>query len=322
MSKNLSTLITVSVFICCSGLGTGLPTTRAIAVERESVEQSVAKSSSIEVTFEGLMILHRQPSGHYEVGILIPERAHKHTFRIEKDGKEIENLSHYLSLGKSWILEVTRPSGGRSGTGMSLRNRGQRGRLRDSRTGQFDFSWAVDLESPEFHGRQLTLTPGYLKPIIQLPDGELYTKYKSPMVQRKKGPSGEFSDFGFVAETTALTLNLQQGEELVFRVEKAGTEGVIFRSSYGSSHEVAIHNRPDPPDPTDKPNVESHFTLYYGLFSDVRTEEKYDFRVRKPRKHPFNEYPLAEIRPLSEKMWVDSLPCGLGLLGKRSAPLE
>jgi hypothetical protein len=320
MTKRLvGTLVTASLIISCSGLIAGLSTSRAIAVERENAEPSVAKPSTIEVTFEGLMILHRQASGLYEIGILIPEIAHKHTFIIKKDGEKIENLSYYVSLGMNWVLEVIRPSGEQSRVGMSLRNRGHSKRFPDNSKGQFDFSWAVDLEGPEFHNRLLTLEGGKLKPIIQLPNGELYTKYKSPFVQRQTGPKGPFLDFGFVAETTALKVDLQPGEELVLRVEKDGPDEVIFRLPYGSPHQVAIHNPPDPPD---KPIEVSHFKLYYGLFSNVPEGEHFDFKLKKPKQQPFNEYPLQTIYGDQARRWVDSLPCGLGLLGKRTARLE
>jgi hypothetical protein len=316
MSKRIGgTFVALSLIICFSGLETGR-LSPAIAGEREIAAQN-SKTPNVEISFEGLMVLSKQQAnGRYEIGILTPKLAHQHTFKILIDGKKVPNIGRFLAKGGKWILEVTYPEGGAGRAGTTLRDTGHRGRLKDSEKGQFDFScWAVDLESDEFHDRLLTLKPGYLKPIIQLPDGEFLTKYKAPMVQRKKG-KGEFSDFGFVAETAALVFALQPGQELVLRVEKTGREGEVFRLKYGKFREVSIQNPPD------MPSKISHFKLYYGLFSNVPDDEKYDFRIKEPKVHPINEYPISKFHPHAEKAWVDSLPCGKVLLGRRTAPLE
>jgi len=233
-------LIIASVMLFQSGL-VNSSSPNLNAVEKGIKQPSVRNTTAVEVALEGLMVLHKKAGNHYEVGILKPEIAHDHVFRIWIDNEELD-LKEY-PRDKTWALEVVKPSGGSSGPGMRLRERGHRGRLDDSRTGETDFSWAVDLEGREFHNRLLRLRPGNLKPIIQLPDGELWTKYRAPMLQRKLG-NGTYSDFGFVTETTALSFNLRPGEKLRLKIANK----VIRELPYGpDSYSIKIRKGPSEP---------------------------------------------------------------------------
>ncbi len=302
MSRTLTSLLVLgsAIFLqSVSGLSTLANREGAVTPGFET--KTTKTYTNVEVTFEGLMVLHQKVNHHYEVGILKPDIATNHTFRIEIDGTPID-LSRYPRDGE-WALEVKRPSG-RPNPPTSLHNVGHQGRLQDSQTGQSDFSWAVDLESSEFHGHTLNLKRGNLQPIIQLPGGELSTKYKAPLVERHQGAGG-FSDFGFVAETTALNFQLEPGETLILRVGKT----VIFQRNAGpASYKVDIHNSPN------EPSKESHFMIYYQLFTGIPDSSKFDFKIKEPKAHPLNEYP--------DNRWIDGMPCGLVVLGKRIAPLR
>lgn len=305
----MSSLVSVSLALCCSTLGGGSPS-RKNDLKPVETKPITMESSTIEITFEGLMIFHKEAGNRYEIGILKPEVAPGHKFQILVDEKPID-LTRYKV--KSWILEIT----GRPGSkGPTLRNVGHNNtRLMDSQVGQYDFSWSVDLESKEFHGHELKLRPNKLWPIIHLPDGDFYTKYKSPFLDRKQD-GGAFSRFGFVAETTALEINLQQGEELVLKESNTGPEGVILRLGYDSHpHTVDIHNSPI----GSVSSGPSHFKMYYQLFTGVAESQKFDFRFNPETPAPasaFNPYPVLHIA------WVGSLPCGAALLGTRTTPLE
>jgi hypothetical protein len=311
-----------------------------IAIDLEEAAISTSRSATIEVTFEGLMVFHKEQGDRYEVGILSTAAAPGHEFHIMIDGKDVD-FAQPSSPAEKWILEIRKVTGGPSEVGGGrtiLRSKGHSGRLKDNVFGQWDFDWAVDLESNQFHDRPLDLIPGQLTPIIHLPYGELKTKYKTPMVQRQKGKKGTFLDFGFVTETTELDVQLRVDEEMVLRV--ANPEKVIFKRAFGTFRRVAISNaRPSEPHASDsksksgrlsrqsnnvdlckpgnEPEPPSHFTLYYNLFKGIEDGEKYDFKVKCPLDFPFNVYPIDMKSMDYHKAWIGSMPCGKILLGQR-----
>ncbi len=344
MSSTLKmTLIIALVMFCSSGKITGLPVTLATYGDHGASE-----TSKVTVTFEGLMVFHDEKGGGYELGILQDAPDHKFTIKVEPAprGRSVADVDRFKKLGNSWLLEVRGSSGELRTRSVSLREKGHSGRLTDSLRGQSDFSWIMDLESSELHSRALNLVPDKLGPIIHLRNGDLYTKYKADLLERKQGV-GEFSPFGFVAETVALEIHIQRGERLVLKVANAGKEGEIFELSYDPlvSYRVAIANTPIRR--TQEPGEPSHFHLYYDLFSDVSAEEEYEIRVKEPREHAFNDQPHLEVEPTASTEYFDArvrgpaprdlriaswitsprftccgLECNPVLLGKRANPLH
>src|SRR5262249_62394511 len=153
------------------------------------------------------------------------------------------------------------------------------------------FDWIIDLESSQFHGKELYLNPGLLTPIIRISaGGELFTEAKSDELQRCQGEdclhTGPFSDFGFIAEIVTLEVILQTGEELVLRVTGKGSEGEAFTLSAGAPHDVFIVNGPDKSHY--KREDVSHFTYYYNLFNNV--DEPYDVKLKKNGAKPKNPF--------------------------------
>ena len=311
MSKTLMTMLVISLLLLCQCKPDNNSSQQPVN-KVDNKAPNAAKATTVEVLLEGLMVLHRKSGDHYEIGILKPEIALNHSFMIDLDGKAIDLRAY--PKDKSWVLEVV-GSTTAPGPGTHLVEAGHNGRLNDDETNKSDFSWAVDLEGPEFHNRSLTLKPGNLQPIIQLPDGDLSTLYKAPAVERNQG-GGAFSDFGFVTETTRLSLNLQPGEKLRLKIAGTNPEVVIAEWPYGpAAYKLKIHNGPN-----NKLDPGSHFPYYYELFSDVKKEEKYDFRLEDPEVDPKNLYPYPDKS--SKLRWLKTLPCGLVILGKRTAPLE
>lgn len=330
----------VLLTLCCSETVTLLSASSAIAVDREAALTSISRSTTIEVIFEGLMVFHKEQGERYEVGILSPKAAPDHEFHVKIDEQDTK-FNQPSSPAEKWILEIRKITGGPSeaGGGTVLRRRGHNGRLHDSLLGQTDFDWAVDLESSDFYDQPLEMAPGLLTPIIHLPYGELYTKYKTPMVQRNKGKNGKFSDFGYVTETTALGVQLHSDEEMVLRVADTNPEKVIFEKAFGTFRTVAIRNAPGQYAPHYQPQSgrqsrtlnkndlckpgrdpkPSHFTFYYNLFPKIVDDEKYDFQVKCPLKLPFNVYPFQNNSKMlyGKVFWIESMPCGKILLGQR-----
>jgi len=326
------------------------PTTE-LASSDEGSERNVDRANSTPVTimFEGLMVFHREAGG-YELGILQDAPGHSFTINIESNpgGRRMVDVDHFKTLGNNWSLEL-RGTSRVELANIRLRSKGHSGRLDDNWKGQSDFGWIMDMESAELHGRALTLIPGRLAPIIHLRNGELYTKFKADKLERRQG-TGEFSAFGFVAEVVALDIYIQRGEDLVLKVADSAKAGEIFSLPYDPllSYRVGITNVPIHRE--QRSGEQSHFHLYYRLFSDVPNEERFEIRAKEPREHPFNDYPhdqpdialnlanfahplvrtgfrtplLPVRREEPPRLTCCGMACNAVLLGKRSehAPLQ
>lgn len=264
-------------------------------------QTTTARSMHVTVSFNGLMAFHPTGSG-YDVGILINRRdvAHDHVFKVSVDG---ESKPFTLSPGASWSLSVTNSS-----TGVKPNEVGHNSSQRypDSSAGQYDLSWIIDMD--KLHSG-LTLKAGLLNPIIHLTDGVFFTRNKTEDMERWKGGAKDV-DFGFFAETVALDIEIQNGQELVLADDKSGSTPV-FRIPYGLGppiHEVAITNSPDilP--------QHSDFPLYYNIISNINPRDQYDFRPKRvPRGHPYNpaRKPTSITKGLSPTQFDLLTCCGL-----------
>lgn len=278
-------------------------------------------TSPITILFEGLMVFCKnEANDRYEFGVLAPDVAVDHEFKIAIDSGPADeppiDVEYYKRLGNIWTMDVVDIDSGSIKKNFDKVENGHEGRLIDTPTGQYDFSWVMDLESDEFHRGPLHLQRGKLTPIIHLTSGIFFTKYKSIALNRRLG-AGEFSAFGFVAETLGVDIVLQPNEELVFRVANAGEQGVIFRLR--DSAQVIIGNTPIPHDEhTDQ--GPTHFQHYYKLFPKISDGEKFELGpagVRPAR--PINVHPKFENEHLRT---CCGMVCGKVLLSRRKTPLE
>ena len=281
------------------------------------VNKSAARpaSNTVTVSFAGMMVFHREASGPgYEVGIVIPDVAKEHVFAVLQDG-----IARQLPTGGRWRLSImnlqTIPEH-ISPVELGHPKGGKPVRKPDDVKGQRDFSWIADLESPEFHGKELTLKKsGLLRPIIHLPNIPLYTLNKSMDLKRGQG-GGEMTPFGFVAENMAMNIELHPGEELVLTDEDTHTP--VFSLPYvlgQAPSAVRIEN-------VRHPNAQaSDFKMYYDLFSNVSDGEKFDFDENS-KDAPYNPAPIHLAALRDQKFtccWID---CDSILLGKRTKALE
>ena len=304
-------LAAVAIFSNCSRIqGTRLSDSSLL----RTAEPAPPDTTAVTVFFSGLMVFHREDGKpNYEVGIVRPEVARDHKFSVRVDSDTIHNLPE----GTSWILEITNSPQTPNIPPVEVGHGGKR--RPDNINGQFDFSWLIDLESPEFHNKELDLKPGLLWPIIHLPNGRLYTRYKSVDLKRSQG-TGTASDFGFVPETIALQVELHQGQELVLKDAKPdGKEAFRLKyhppSSPHSGYSVYITNlRPHS-------RRDSDFALYYQLFNGIDKEDQYDFKPHTDTKeHPHNSFPGYVPGHVFETCCA--MACTEVLLGTRKNPLE
>jgi len=290
--------------------------------ERSGTEADVAPvaTNTVVVSFAGLMVFHKETGKPgYEVGILVPSVSGGHRFSVACSGNSVKcnGLPIQFSNGNNWSLSVTNgqpPAAIASPVEIGHDPK----RKPDNVNGQNDFSWIVDLESPEFHGKELTLIKGLLSPIIHLPNIPLYTEFKSIDLKRWQG-IGPASAFGYVAETIAMKIDLRAGQEAVLKDNSKSIE--ILRLAYnpsGAPQRVEIANVMHPP-----PQA-SDFRLYYKIFAGITDSEKFDFD-KNSDDLPNNPSLYLQLMTKHE---IQVLPtcCGMLcdgiLLGKRTAPLE
>ena len=302
-----------------------------------SDKQSIDREGeiSVEVTFDGIMVF-RKVENHYEVGILDESAATGHEFSVFLDKNKVPpgQLKQFLGKGNIWRLEIITPTGLKDAN-ISERKNKDCNRLQDTvsqedRNHAFDFCWIMDLEN-DFHNQELELIPGMLKPIIWLNNGELYTKLKYDQLERKQNSNPSCSDYGFVAETIALKINLQKDERLVLRVD--GTQENVFELPRDGVS-ASIFNAPPKKKfkekhntPTSACNFEpSHFRFYYRLFRNLPESSQYDIHPKENGLHPLNRFkPSNKTNNKFDEARIrsfDDQACGTVLLGKSSTSLH
>jgi hypothetical protein len=310
MSKIIGIVILIALTLIPLGRNLSSPASTTISPPPNEME--------VMVLLSGLMVFHKKQTGDsYEVGILAKDYSPDHDFCIRRLGAQPICRTD-LPGGKKWSFVVTNEPGG------PPVQVGHDRRRPDKEPAQFDFDWIINLESAEFHGKELTLVKDRLWPIIKLPKAQLFTRYKSHDLRRWRGahpPAPQKSEpFGFASEVIGFVVKLKRGESLALRDEDKGKE--IFNVSYvppppvGSNYEVITLTNVRYP-----PKKESDFSLYYALFSNVQDNEKYDFeRNTDPgMETAFNPMPEYSL-PISKTCCM--LDCTGVLLGTRTKDLE
>jgi hypothetical protein len=252
------------------------------------------------ILFTGLMVLHKdETKGSYEIGV-IPATAHGHQFRFVVDGFEKS------VPGKNWTVEITNAAP----VAAMPKPTGRPRRRPDNRDSASDFNWVIDLEGSEFHDKELPLKEGVLDPIIHLPNGRLYTKYKSIDLERRRGAAGTWSDFGFVPEGLAIDVALEKDQKLILKND-SGAEVVLFEYPSPGEHTVKITNT------LPMPSKASDFHLFYDLlFIGVPQSEQYDFDAKARNYYvPYNPRPNL-LRTCC------AMDCSTPLLSRRIDPLR
>jgi hypothetical protein len=339
MLKTLLRMLTVGLFIflALEPLANRPQAFHANREQRPSSPQS--KKTTVEVSFDGLMVFAKV-GDHYEVGI-VDRNDHKFSYTIGKHTVTAKSLAEYkksqrdvvhLLTSAPWTLEVMSGSGSPKATKIWARSNKPCNREQDTVPNEnidhaFDFCWIMDLEG-EFHGgHELHLNAGKLKPIILLRQGELYTKYKYDQLEREQSPnSTSWNPYGFVAETVALRLDLDEGEYLILRNGK-GEEAFRLPAGNGDTN-AGIFNSPskDYQFTMRARAGHSHFLYYYDLFSNVSGNEKIDIRVKEDGFIPLNRFPQDRPKPrlddAKRKDTFDNQSCGAIYLGLSDSPLK
>jgi len=270
-------LVGLATFSTCKRTG---PTNRGSEPQGKAASEARGPSDVL-ILFSGLMVFHERGTGtnKYEVGIL--QRA-DHMFSISVDGIEI--LRDSWPEGRKWSLETPEPAS----TAFTIGKKAIASRRPDTDDNQNDFGWLIDIET--LHSG-IKLTPEVLNPIIQLPDGEISTKYKSYDLKYWQGPKSketEPKEFGFVPETISLELELRQNQPLLLKNDEK-TLNLIEKPMH-KFHVVVIRNVP-------KDYSEDTFHHYYEVFKDVDPTLQYHFEAnrdkleRRERLHPKNPFP-------------------------------
>lgn len=250
-------------------------------------EQTKAQEMEVTIYFSGLMVLNKKTNGDYEMGILSDD-PEDHIFCVKRASASRPICRDRVPAVKEWEFIITNPTATPAPTPLGAASPRPK-RRPDNNAEQFDFNWTIELDGPEFHNRPLELESGHLNPIIQLPKGVFFTKYKSYDFVRTKGgkPDPAADAFGFVAETTGLRLILRPGQELVLRA-KGGREPILSIPYLpphvpGGNYEIVLITNVR----TDESEY-SDFHMYYALFPKVPENERYDFHRN------YGEYPCPD----------------------------
>jgi hypothetical protein len=276
------------------------------------------------VTFDGLMIFHKDTSGFYEVGILnaalLGGHIPKHEFQINitpdpRTGTGSlrlgpTDLAPFLLLNKPWPLEVRDTNGNlQAGVNVdeSLPDRKKKDK-KDNRLG-----WIVNIESSEFHNSTLDRESNVFSPIIHLLKGNLFTFCKTGRLKKKKHKLVIEPDFGYLAGLLALDIDTSAGQTVTMKEEGGG---VVFKLPAGTSYRVDITND------NVTPSTASHFHAYYEtIFTGVAPRDWFDFEAKLPVDPSPDECPKSE----SSKPGKDGIPpykCGGLLINAGGKPLS
>lgn len=255
------------------------------------------ETSTITIVFRGLMVFRSNAdTDSMEIGIL---RADNHIPRI----LTIKNSVLYsvdviptelLDSGKPWKLAAIDPDQPGVRTYTNENSTFDRKTHGDDK----DFRWIMDLEGNEFYGRDLSaeMATKKLMPIISVPQGEFYTRLKSPWLHRWTAPE-EPTEFGAVAAAIGCDIqlggervDLYVGNERVFTfpnepntIYEISNTPPDVNSSVGSTavhHHGAGHSGS-----TLMSGPGSHFQHYYDLFPSG-FEPKYNLQTLTGSKAP------------------------------------
>ena len=255
---------------------------------------AVDKSTWVEVTFDGLMVFEKSPAdNHYEVGILPPSAGQDHVFQIfvgdQKIPVPVQNTARPV-----WTLDVVTASGTIKGIDITERAKKPCNRTADTTAVEdldhvYDFCWIIDLQNDFRQGKPLLqVKQDALVPIISLKNGELYTKTKYDEQQRQDS-NKNYVNYGFVAETIALRIKLEEGEQLQLNVPATSTTPPrnVFTLNKDKPF-AALLNAP-PLESMIQPmsNAESHFHRQYKAYTNVANED-YDIKNKEGGLHPIN----------------------------------
>lgn len=267
------------------------------------------------VLFEGLLLFHQDGANDpYEVGILDTSSMlhhhagfpqHEFTIKVTPDpgggplARELgsADLLPFLTQGNHWSLEVE-DALGKPITGIQADPSLPADR-KDMSLSK-NLGWIVNLESPEFHGKPLARQPGFLKPIIKLTKGELFTYCKTGGVDVLQNGVPKIPGFGYLAGVIGLQIDTSAQEEVVLKVDR--TE--IFRLPRGASYQVIISNT------TNTPTPDSHFHAYYDLlYPAVLPSDRFDFVANFNLPLPSGACPL-DGRDVSARLIPAPYRCG------------
>lgn len=243
--------------------------------------------ADVKVMFEGLMALsHNKKEDQCEIGILSTPKAietcHQLMIRVTKtspagasvlfDTALTAALSPQLSL---FELDATSPAN--PGVSFRRHRQGPINRL-TSPPPDDDFRWVVDLQSDEFHGKDLTPRLEHFSPVLIVKHGEFYTAELSRSLKRIKG-NGAKESFGKIATVIGADIFLDENSEAVLKLGNGSNNVYLsLRKEAETSYEIFIDNLcPEPADPSVTTNLESSdFSLYYDalILPDGQKEHK------------------------------------------------
>lgn len=290
------------------------------AAARKGTAAATKKKKTVTVEFDGLMVL-RRVDNYYELGVLDEKTAPHHHFMVYENKKKVPPalISELMKSGSRWSLDIVSASGSPE-PDIKPRPGNPCNRALDTKANTkahaYAFCWIMDFENDFNGGKEVKMNAGKFKPIIRLNNGELYTKDKYPELTKDSAKGCD--DYGFVAETLALNIQLAGDQTLQLRVDgkpaftlsKNGDRATLINGPHEHEEMEPIQRSRDAKCPPPQDDPPSHFLYYYNLFNAPR----HDIYNKPDAKLPVNPKPQVKIT-------VPRQACGIVYLGVSSGPL-
>lgn len=171
------------------------------------------QTSTLTIVFRGLLIFrHHREAGRMEIGLL---RAADHFPRILTIKNSVMFAVDlippaFLDDAQSPVWELVADDPARPG--VDIYTGPSESFDRKTNEDERDFRWIMDLEGQDFYKRDLSeeVQTSKLMPLIHVPQGQFYTRLKSPFLLRQEGDGG-LEDFGAVAAVVGCDIEVNGG---------------------------------------------------------------------------------------------------------------
>jgi hypothetical protein len=261
------------------------------------------------IVFRGLMVLHKHVNT-MEIGFVNalynPDEEHSHDASPAHAGHGVNHAGHGPRHGMSHVPRILTTKKGVLSEIFDLRNRPELGTVRNwslvatnatrpgitlREAGAFnraiprstmsddDFRWITDMEASDLHNRDLTLdinTRQFLF-VLYVPDGEFYTRLKSPVLRRRRLDPMSVNAFGATASVVGCDIELNAGGGV--KLMAGGPNGsIVYDFDHDGDTVYEISNGP-PDVPGEEPtsiDVGGHFHMYYDKLFEGRRPDQYD----------------------------------------------
>lgn len=261
---------------------------------------------TIQLVFDGLFFFcfddtpdRKDPAKTCQIGVLSTALKHELFISITetREGKSKEQTLHFnhsmCRLIDDVRLEINKGDA-------SIIRRGYKGsstpisdRPNPTAENKTDFTWMLDFENGEidFKKAPRDIASDVFRPIIHLDAGEFYSKKLGPLSFSCIDSEGSKREFGFVAETIGVDINLKPDEEVTLTIESSvplldlsmkfkpeeGVKYLVYLQNVRPEHKRdAVGGEMTHMTASTQTTPQSDLIYYYQAFKNCPGNEQYD----------------------------------------------